>query len=65
MDYTAIVQKVKLKNPDLVVWGGYHPEASKIVSLMRKKRMKTPFMGADGVKDNTFIKVAGMYRKIP
>ena len=59
VDYTAIVQKVKLKNPDLVVWGGYHPEASKIVSLMRKKRMKTPFMGADGVKDNTFIKVAG------
>jgi branched-chain amino acid transport system substrate-binding protein len=26
---------------------------------MRKKRMETPFMGADGVKDDTFIKVAG------
>ncbi|MEW6078493.1 MAG: branched-chain amino acid ABC transporter substrate-binding protein [Thermodesulfobacteriota bacterium] len=59
VDYTAIVQKVKLNKPDLVVWGGYHPEASKIVTLMRKKRMETPFMGADGVKDNTFIKVAG------
>ncbi|MFZ5564451.1 MAG: branched-chain amino acid ABC transporter substrate-binding protein [Thermodesulfobacteriota bacterium] len=61
VDYTAIVQKVKLRKPDLVVWGGYHPEASKIVTLMRKKRMDTLFMGADGVKDDTFIKVAGEY----
>ncbi|MFH1155526.1 MAG: branched-chain amino acid ABC transporter substrate-binding protein [Pseudomonadota bacterium] len=61
VDYSAIVTKVKSKNPDLVVWGGYHPEASKIVTLMRKKKMTTLFMGADGVKDDTFIKVAGEY----
>jgi len=61
MDYSAIVQKVKRNKPDLVVWGGYHPEASKIVMQMRKKKMKTLFMGADGVKDDTFIKVAGVY----
>jgi branched-chain amino acid transport system substrate-binding protein len=61
MDYSAIVQKVKRKNPELVVWGGYHPEASKIVTQMRKKKMGTLFMGADGVKDDTFIKVAGKY----
>lgn len=59
VDYSAIVNKVKRKKVDLVVWGGYHPEASKIVSLMRKKRMKTQFIGADGIKDETFIKVAG------
>lgn len=61
VDYSAIVQKVRRQKPDLVVWGGYHPEASKIVSLMRKKRMDTTFMGADGLKDLTFIKVAGKY----
>ncbi len=61
VDYSAIVTKIRSKNPDLVVWGGYHPEASKIVTLMRKKRMNTLFMGADGVKDDTFIKVAGEY----
>lgn len=61
VDYSAIVQKVRRQEPDLVVWGGYHPEASKIVSLMRKKRMDTTFMGADGLKDATFIKVAGKY----
>ncbi len=61
VDYSAIVTKVKRKKPELVVWGGYHPEASKIVTLMRKKKMDTLFMGADGVKDDTFIKVAGEY----
>ncbi|MFO7885203.1 MAG: branched-chain amino acid ABC transporter substrate-binding protein [Desulfobacteraceae bacterium] len=61
MDYTAIVMKVRRENPDLVIWGGYHPEASKIVTLMRKRKMKTYFMGGDGVKDDTFIKVAGKY----
>ena len=61
VDYSAIVTKVRRYKPDLVVWGGYHPEASKIVSLMRKKRMKTAFIGGDGVKDDTFIKVAGKY----
>ncbi len=61
VDYSAIVTKIRSKNPDLVVWGGYHPEASKIVTLMRKKRMKTLFIGPDGVKDDTFIKVAGEY----
>lgn len=61
VDYSAIVTKVERENPDLVVWGGYHPEASKIVTLMRKNRMETLFMGADGVKDDTFIKVAGEY----
>ncbi|MBF0200506.1 MAG: branched-chain amino acid ABC transporter substrate-binding protein [Desulfamplus sp.] len=61
VDYSAIVTKVGRSKPDLVIWGGYHPEASKIVTLMRKKRMDTLFMGGDGVKDDTFIKVAGKY----
>jgi branched-chain amino acid transport system substrate-binding protein len=61
VDYSAIVMKVRRVKPDLVVWGGYHPEASKIVTLMRKKKIKTLFMGSDGIKDDTFIKVAGKY----
>ncbi len=59
VDYTAIVQKIKRKGADAVIFGGYHPEASKIVSMMKKKRMKTTFISDDGVKDDTFIKVAG------
>jgi len=55
------VQKIKRSGADAVIFGGYHPEASKIVTQMRKKRMKTVFISDDGVKDDTFIKVAGKY----
>jgi len=61
VDYTAVVQKIKQAKAEAVIFGGYHPEASKIVSLMRKKRMDTIFISDDGVKDDTFIKVAEKY----
>ena len=44
-----------------MIYGGYHPEASSIVAQMRKKNMKTLFISDDGVKDDTFIKVAQKY----
>ncbi|WP_419174780.1 branched-chain amino acid ABC transporter substrate-binding protein [Desulfosediminicola sp.] len=59
VDYSAVVQKVKRSGAEAVMFGGYHPEASKIISMMRKKRLKADFISDDGVKDNTFIKVAG------
>ena len=59
VDYSAIVQKIKRKGADTVLFGGYHPEASKIVTMMNKKRLKVTFISDDGVKDDTFIKVAG------
>lgn len=61
VDYTAVVQKVKRKKADAVIFGGYHPEASKIITAMKKKKLKAAFVSDDGVKDDTFIKVAGEY----
>jgi len=61
VDYSAVVQKIKRSGADTVIFGGYHPEASKIVAQMRKKKMDTTFISDDGVKDDTFIKVAGEY----
>jgi len=61
VDYSAVIQKIKNSEAEAVIYGGYHPEASKIVTLMRKKKMKTVFISDDGVKDITFIKVAGKY----
>ena len=61
VDYSAVVQKIKRSKAEAVIFGGYHPEAAKIIMQMRKKRMKTYFISDDGVKDNTFIKVAGKY----
>ncbi len=61
VDYSAIVQKIKYARADAVIYGGYHPEAASIVQQMRKKGMKTAFISDDGVKDQTFIKVAASY----
>ncbi len=61
VDYSAIVQKIRRNKAEAVIFGGYHPEASKIITQMRKKRIKIPFVSDDGVKDDTFIKVAGKY----
>lgn len=61
VDYSAVVQKIKQSGADAVIYGGYHPEASSIVSQMRKKKMNTAFVSDDGVKDDTFIKVAGKF----
>lgn len=59
MDYSAVVHKIKRSKAEAVIYGGYHPEAAKIIKQMHKKRMKTIFISDDGVKDDTFIKVAG------
>ncbi|MBM9602902.1 branched-chain amino acid ABC transporter substrate-binding protein [Desulfopila inferna] len=59
VDYSAIVQKIRRSGAEAVMFGGYHPEASKIISMMKKKRLDTAFISDDGVKDQTFIKVAG------
>ena len=61
VDYSAVIQKVKRSKAEVLLYGGFHPEASKLVQQMRKKRMKTILLSDDGVKDNTFIKVAGKY----
>lgn len=61
VDYSAVVQKIKQSEAEAVIFGGYHPEASKIVTQMRKKAMDTFFISDDGVKDDTFIKVAKEY----
>lgn len=61
VDYSAIVQKIKRYQADTVIFGGYHPEASKIVSQLRKKRMRSSFISDDGIKNEEFIKIAGKY----
>jgi len=59
VDYSAVVQKIKNAGVDCVLFGGYHPEASKIVTQMHKKGLKVAFVSDDGVKDDTFIKTGG------
>ncbi len=59
IDYDSIVGKVRREKAEAVIFGGYHPEASKLVKSMKKKRLKALFVSDDGVKDISFLKVAG------
>jgi branched-chain amino acid transport system substrate-binding protein len=61
LDYSAVVQKIRRAGAEGVIFGGYHPEAALVVSQMRKKGMGIFFISDDGVKDETFLKVAGSY----
>ena len=58
VDYSAIINKVAASGAEAIIYGGYHPEASKLVGQMRTRGMDTIFISDDGVKDDTFIKVA-------
>ena len=61
VDFSAIVQKVKRSKADVTMWGGYHSDASKIVQLLKKKRVKTTFLGGDGMYGDNFTNLAGKY----
>lgn len=58
VDYSAIVNKVENSGADAVIYGGYHPEASKLVTQMKNAGLDLVFISDDGVKDDTFIQVA-------
>ena len=59
MDYSAVIQKLNKEKADVLIFGGYHPEASKLLSQMDKKKIKVPFIGPDGIKGDGFLKIAG------
>ena len=59
MDYSAVVQKIRREGAEAVIFGGYHPEASKLVGQMKKKRVDTAFIGPDGIKGDGFLEIAG------
>lgn len=59
VDYSSILRKVRQSKAEAIIYGGYHPEASKLVQQMKKNRIKIPFISDDGAKDPAFIKVAG------
>ena len=61
VDFSAIVQKIKRSKADLTMWGGYTSDASKIVGMLKKKRVKTIFFGGDGIYGDNFITLAGKY----
>ena len=59
VDYSLLAKKIRHLKADAVIFGGYHPAAIKLLTQIRKMKMKVVFVSGDGIKDNTFIQIAG------
>lgn len=58
-DYSAVLNQVNSKNPDMVYFGGIYSEAGIVVKQAREKGFKGYFMGGDGIDSSDMIKIAG------
>ena len=59
-DYTPVLTAAKQKNPEVVYFGGIHPEAILLVKQMRERLgMKALFMSGDGIFVDEYYKIAG------
>lgn len=59
VDYSTAVQKIARSGADTLIFGGYYPEASKLITSIKARKMKINFVSEDGVKTDSFLKLAG------
>ena len=59
MDYSSVVQKIGRSGADTLIFGGYYPEASKLITNIKTRGLKINFVSEDGVKTEAFLKLAG------
>jgi len=59
-DFTPVLTAMKQKKPEVVYFGGIHPEAILLVKQMRERLgIKADFMSGDGVFVDEYYKIAG------
>lgn len=58
-DFSAVLNKVAVVNPDVVYFGGIYPEGSLLIKQMRDKAITAKFIGPDGMDDPEIVKIAG------
>ena len=59
VSYDSIISKVKNSGAEALLWGGYYNDASKLALQMRDKKVDTVIIGADGLYDERYVKMAG------
>ncbi|WP_030417920.1 branched-chain amino acid ABC transporter substrate-binding protein [Streptomyces sp. SCSIO 75703] len=58
-DFSSVATKVKNSGADVVYYGGEYPQAGPLSKQIKDAGAKIPLVGGDGIKDDTFIKLAG------
>ncbi|MFY0544154.1 branched-chain amino acid ABC transporter substrate-binding protein [Brevibacillus sp. H7] len=58
-DYSAVVNQIMAKKPDLVFFGGNYPEGGIIAKQLKEKGYSGKFMGGEGMESADIYKIAG------
>lgn len=58
-DFNALVTKIARANPDVVYFGGCHPEAGPLVRQMREQGVKAAFFSGDCIVTEEMVTAAG------
>lgn len=58
-DYSAVVNQVIAKKPDLIFFGGMYAEAGIIAKQAKEKGYAGRLMGGEGIESNDIYKIAG------
>ena len=59
LDYSAAVNGVKARRPDVVFYGGYYPEAGRLVKQLRDAGVSARFVAGDASKDPAIAQGGG------
>ncbi|SEL72295.1 branched-chain amino acid ABC transporter substrate-binding protein [Streptacidiphilus jiangxiensis] len=58
-DYSSTVTAIKASGADVVYFGGEYPDGAPLAKQLKAAGYNGPVVGGDGMKDDTFIKLAG------
>lgn len=58
-DYSAVLTKIKSKNPEVLFFSGYYTDGGLIRAQMKQLGMETVFVGGDANQNEAFAKIAG------
>ncbi len=58
-DYSAILTKMKAKNPDVVFFTGYYSEAGLLLRQRMEMNWNIPFVGGDATNNVDLVKISG------
>ena len=58
-NFAPMIIPMKVKNPDLVYFGGIYHQGGLLLKQMREKGVKAAFMGPDGLDSSEMVKITG------
>ena len=58
-DFSAVVNRIRSANPDLIFYGGYYSEGGRLRKQLVDSGVRVRFLSGDGLLDQGFITAAG------